>query len=232
MSGFNYYDTEGSYAEQYPKSFIASKPFNNDFFTYTVSKNARFVTVGALGLVTTNAALCPVGRVLHATGKKLYPNVNPMNTFPAGSLLTGPKFLMSVYDPISMFTGFIDPTSQMFAKYDQVLPNSFDLGPTANTLVYGAQQAATPLGGQLGRVTVSDSVVNVAGTAIAPLNASAGRIFVNNGPTQVFTASCTASSRIFLTTDGNALAWVTNVVAGSFQITTNAGMNINWLVVN
>jgi hypothetical protein len=231
MSGFNYYDTEGSYAQQYPKSFIASKPFNNDFFTYTVSKDARFVTVGTLGFVTTNAALCPIGRVLHATGKKLYPNVNPMNTFPSGSLLTGPKFLMSVYDPISMLTGFIDPTSQMFAKYDQLLPNSFDLGPTANTAVYGAQQAATPLGGQLGRLTVSDSVVNDRG-AVTPLNASAGRLLVNNGPLQVFTGSCTASSRIFLTTDGNALAWVTNVVAGSFQITTNGGMNVNWLVVN
>jgi hypothetical protein len=231
MSGFNYYDADGSYAQQYPKSFIATKPFNTEFFTYTVGKDARFTTVGTLGFVTTNAALCPVGRVLHATGKRLYPNINPMNTFPAGSLLTAPKFLMSVYDPISMFTGFIDPTTSMFAKYDQVLPNSFDLGPTANTLVYGAQQAATPLGGQLGRFTVSDSVANAQGL-ITPLNASAGRIYVNNGPTIVSTLSCMSSSKIFLTQDGGANAWVTNIAPGSFQITTGGGMNISWLVVN
>jgi len=238
MSGFNHYDASHSYAQQYPKSFVATKAFYNDFFTYTTSVNAAFQTVGTLGFVTSTAALCPVGRVLHTTGKKLFPNTNPINnTFPltpasGSSLLTGPKFLMSVYDPISMLTGFIDPSSSMFAKYDQILPNTFDLGPTANTATYGAAQAATPLGGQLGRLTVSDSVANAQGSSGAPLNASTGKDNVANGPNTIYTTSCTANSKIFLSCDGNAVAWVSNVVAGSFQITTSGNTNVSWLIVN
>jgi hypothetical protein len=77
-----------------------------------------------------------------------------------GTLLTGPKFLMGVYDPISNLRGFIDPTLSMFGKFNQALPNSFNLGPTANLAVYGAAQAATPLGGQAARLTHSDAGVS------------------------------------------------------------------------
>ena len=239
MSGFNYTDGSREYAQQYPKSFVSTRAFHNDFFTYTTSMNSSFVTVGTLGFVTTTAARCPAGRVLHATGRKIHPSVNPMNTFPGGtSLLTAPKFLVAVYDPISNLNGFIDPTSSMFAKYDQLLPNSFNLGPTANTAVYGAAQAATPLGGLAGKLTVSDAGVstNVAANSqsIQAGAAACGIAQISgNSVVTVVTSACTATSRVFLTTSGANLYYgVESVSDGSFQIRSNSTANVTWLVIN
>jgi hypothetical protein len=41
-----------------------------------------------------------------------------------------------------------------------------------------------------------------------------------------------SSSKIFLTQDGGANAWATNIAPGSFQINTGGTMNVSWLVVN
>jgi hypothetical protein len=259
MSGFNNYNASDTYAQQYPKAFIASKPFNNDFFTYTVSKNAALQTIGTLGFVTTVEARCPAGRVLHATGKKLYPNVNPMNnTFPltpvsGTSLLAGKKFLMAVYDPISQLSGFIDPSSTMFAKYDQLLDNTFDLGPTANLRTYGAAQAASPLGGLAGKVTMApDSGILLMGSGDArgtnggvnAGNAVIGRADnCTNGNYAVNTTACTVNSKVIMTpiyntgTSGNPpQVQVTSINAGHFLFTmsglTAAGHHVNWMIIN
>lgn len=238
MSGLNHTDGSREYAQDYPKSFVATRAFNNDFFTYTVSMNSSFVKVGTFGFVTTDAARCPTGRVLHVTGAKLYPNINPMNTFPGGSsLLTSAKFLLGVYDPISHLKGFIDPTSSMFGRFDQILPNSFDLGPTANTAVYGAAQAATPLGGVGGRLTVSDAGVSPAVTSTQSVQAGAAASGIvnmgNTGTITVYTTACTATSKIFLTTNYIARwANVQSVAAGSFVINMSDAQTVTWLVVN
>jgi hypothetical protein len=248
MSGFNHYDAANSQSQQYPKSVVSTRPFNFDFFTYTISTNASFATVGALTLVTTNASLCPIGRVLHATGRAIYPNVNPMNTFPTantatgttaqnGTLLTGPKFLISVYDPITHLKGFIDPTSTIFAPFDQLLDNAFDLGPTANTAVYGSP--APPLGGQAGRLTASDVGLATTGdasrgTITVPITASSGVVECNNTDIPIYTTACTVNSKIFLTgTAANVnVSQQNHVAAGVFRIKTNGNTNVHWLVVN
>jgi hypothetical protein len=149
-----------------------------------------------------------------------------------GTLLTGPKFLVGVYDPITHLKGFIDPTSSLFAKYDQLLDNAFDLGPTANTAAYGSP--VPPLGGQAARLTVSESVFNATGTAQAPLTASSGQINVNNTTTTIHTTACTVNSKIFLTGNGNDLyIYQFNAPAnGSFSIRTHNNVNVNWLIVN
>jgi hypothetical protein len=320
MSGFNYTDGSREYSQQYPKSFVSARAFGFDFFTYTTSMNSSFVRVGTLGLVTTNPALCPAGRVLHATGAKLYPNVNPMNTFPSantytgvtptfyasiasgtrnlnvntlltgtifigmvvngaapgtyvvaqtsgspgstgdytvnitqllnnsyltgsvqnGTLLTGPKFLLGVYDPISQLRGFIDPTLSTFAKYDQLLPNFFNLGPTANTAVYGAAQAATPLGGLAGKLTVSDAGLSASTTNGGTIQAGAaasGTAQINGGGSaavvNISTSACTATSRIFLTGSISArVPSIESVSAGTFAIRTPDSQNVTWLIVN
>jgi hypothetical protein len=261
MSGFNHYDASDTYAQQYPKAFIASKPFNNDFFTYTVSRNATLQTIGTLGFVTSDATRCPAGRVLHATGRKLYPNVHPMNnTFPltpvsGTSLLAGKKFLMAVYDPISNLNGFIDPSSTMFAKYDQLLDNTFDLGPTANLRTYGAAQAASPLGGLAGRVTMApDSAPLLAGSGpalggagnggVSAGNSVIGRVDnCTNATYSVNTTACTVNSKVIITpiyitaAGGNPpVVNVTTVAEGYFIFTmsglTVAGHSINWMIIN
>ena len=240
MSGFNHTDGSREYAQDYPKSFVATRAFNNDFFTYATSINSSFVRVGTLGFVTTDAARCPAGRVLHVTGAKLYPNINPMNTFPGGSsLLTSAKFLLGVYDPISQLRGFIDPTLSMFGKFDQVLPNSFDLGPTANTAVYGAAQAATPLGGVAGRLTVSDagtSALTGNGGTIQAGAAASGIAQINgNAVVTVFTTACTSTSKIILTPNAANIycsVETPSPYSGSFQIRSSNTANITWLIVN
>lgn len=259
MPGFSQYDGPREYAQQYPKTFIASKAFNNDFFTYTTSKNSSFNTVGTLGFVTTDAARCPVGRLLHATGKKLYPNVNPMNTFPGGSsLLTSKKFLMAVYDPISQLSGFIDPSASIFAKYDQSLDNAFNLGPTANTAAYGAAAAANPLGGLAGRLTLGPDCGSLAMTTIegggnsnrgTNGNINAGNavvgqmtgMFNNQNQFAVNTTACTPTSKVIvtcMTTNGDYPSQLTvNVTAfGYFTVfVQNNGTvqsAINWMIIN
>jgi hypothetical protein len=256
MSGFNHYDASDTYAQQYPKAFIASKAFNNDFFTYTTSQNASFNTVGTLGFVTTDAARCPAGRILHATGKKLYPNVNPMNTFPGGSsLLTSKKFLMAVYDPISQLNGFIDPSSSIFAKYDQLLDNTYDLGPTANVRTYGALQGATPLGGLAGKLTMTpDSGALVAGSgttqgAGSGAGVNAGSAVVGqvtnctNSTYNVNSSACTPTSKVIVTpvyitaaAGTQPTVQVTVVAAGYFVFTMSGlsagGHNLNWMIIN
>jgi len=258
MPGFTQYDGPREYAQQYPKTFIASKAFNNDFFTYTTSKNAALQTVGTLGFVTTDAARCPVGRVLHATGKKLYPNVNPMKTFPGGSsLLTSKKFLMAVYDPISQLNGFIDPSASIFAKYDQSLDNAFNLGPTANGRTYSAAQAANPLGGLAGKLTVGPDSGTLAmasggtpgargansGQSVDAKNAVVGQAtatYSNGYYYTVNTTACLSTSKVLLTTtltsgDINQ-ATISTVAAGYFifynQNSSSSVGAVNWMIIN
>uniref|UniRef100_A0A6C0K6P8 Uncharacterized protein n=1 Tax=viral metagenome TaxID=1070528 RepID=A0A6C0K6P8_9ZZZZ len=133
------------YATGLNKSLISSSIFNNEFYTYTVTRSRETgVKIGTFTLVSgATASTCPIGRVVHLTGRKLYANINPMNTFVVGSPLQTPKFLVSIYDPISFLNGFIDPTSTTFASYDQNLPNFFDLGTQGSGVL-------PPLGGKGG----------------------------------------------------------------------------------
>ena len=50
---------------------------------------------------------CPAGRILHETGRKLYPGINPGIRVP----------MVAVYDGVSRFTGFIDPSHSLFNTY-------------------------------------------------------------------------------------------------------------------
>ena len=118
-------------------SYIATAPFNNNFFTYTTLVNAQNVTVGNFTAVTGATTLnCPAGRVLRETGRKLYPSANPSVT----------TYMVSVYDAQTQLTGFIDPNSQVFAIYNTDKPNFLADGvdPTAN--VTDAGQSVFTLG--------------------------------------------------------------------------------------
>ena len=134
MSSLIHTEAKGDFAQNNDKSLVSSAAFNNEFYTYTVGTNASFQKVGTFSLVSGATAItCPAGRVLHLNGKKLFPDVNPMNTFVG--VLAAKKFLVGVYDPISFLSGFVDPTSNTFAKFDQNLPNFFDLGTAGSGVV-------------------------------------------------------------------------------------------------
>jgi hypothetical protein len=90
-----------------------------------------------------------------------------MNTFVGGSPLTAKKFLVGVYDPISFLSGFVDPTSNTFAKFDQNLPNFFDLGNAGSGVVpsLGGDGVDVNVGGALNVTSrIAGQVTLVAGT--------------------------------------------------------------------
>lgn len=78
------------------------------------------VYVGTLAVLSTaTAGNCPAGRVLHETGKKLFPGANPNVN----------DYLVSVYDPISMLTGFINPNQPFFSLMNTDRANFLLDGP-------------------------------------------------------------------------------------------------------
>lgn len=166
MSSLIHTEAKGDFAQNNDKSLVSSAAFNNEFYTYTVGTNAKFQTVGRFSLVSGATAItCPAGRVLHLNGKKLFPDVNPMNTFVG--VLAAKKFLVGVYDPISFLSGFVDPTSNTFAKFDQNLPNFFDLGTAGSGVVpsLGGDGVDVNVGGALNVTSrIADQATLVAGT--------------------------------------------------------------------
>jgi len=96
------------------RSYVSAEPFHLDFFSYTVSMNASFQRVGTLALHTGLTEVnCPQARVLRETGKKLYPGVNP-----------GVSVVMvGVFDSVTLFNGYIDPNSPIFAVFSTDRPN-------------------------------------------------------------------------------------------------------------
>jgi hypothetical protein len=214
------------------RTLVSTGPFDAEFYSYTVSKNpATGVTSGVFSVVSgATPTTCPRGRILHLTGRKLFPDVNPMTTF-VGTALTAKKFLVAVYDPISFLNGFIDPTSNTFAKFDQNVPNFFDLGTSGSGVEWSG-------GGQGVDIHLVDSgtiaAVNV-GSTVAAKNASTGNFGSNNGTgaITVTTTACTSSSRVFLTqTTGTATTAVVVAAAGSFTATLGGISTWNFLIVN
>jgi len=98
--------------------YIASAPFNNDFYTYTTSLTASFVTIGRLSYVTSDATLTPTGNTLRENGKKLFPGANP-GVF---------SYLVGVYDDKTFLNGYINPNAAVFAVMNNDKPSYLEDG--------------------------------------------------------------------------------------------------------
>ena len=219
------------YQQAVDRTLVSNKAFDGEFYAYAVSKNpSTGVTTGVFSVVPgATATTCPGGRVLHLTGRKLFPDVNPMTTF-VGSALTAKKFLVSVYDPISFLTGFIDPTSNTFAKFDQNVPNFFNLGTSGSGVEWSG-------GGQGVDIHMVDSGVltTTTGLSVAGKNASSGSVGITGtgGTVTVTTTAATTTSRIFLTQiSGTATTAVVVTAAGSFTVTFGGVSTWNFLIIN
>ena len=242
-----YTNGRNDYAQSYSKSYVSVNAYNTEIYTYSISLNAQFKTTGTLvQLAAGSPVLCPANRVLHVTGKRLVPGINPMNVFPAGSplasMVSPGTLLLSVYDPITFLTGFIDPTSKTFAKYDQNLPNSFDLGTEGS--------APPPLGGLGGvEVTTKLNIAPVSYVSGYIGNASIGSVLLdgtanNFGSASIITSAFNSTtSQVFLTakTIGvvpNSAPVIRYSVPGpsTFNIssfgTAAASTIVNWIVIN
>lgn len=224
-----------NYQASTDKSLVSTKAFNEEFYTYRTSTSALGVTTGIFTFVSgATATTCPRGRVLHLTGRKLYPDVNPMNTFAGGAApLTAKKFLVSVYDPITFLTGYIDPMSNTFAKYDQNLPNFFDLGTSGA----GVQWPGGGAGAELNLADAGASGSIGSGGTFAAGYATVGQVTYSGGgggTITITTTAVTANSKIFLSSlTAGAVANIYSQAAGSFIINfQSGGATWNFLIIN
>jgi hypothetical protein len=234
------------------KSFVTTKGFNLEFYQYSVSRSDRppYTTTGVLALHSSaTERQCPAGRVLHANGKKLIPDVNVMNSFTVGATIQAKKFMMGVYDPESMLNGYIDPTSATFAVYDKNRPASeYLLNATANT---AEATALLGLGGQGSRLPAKilignpATVVAAGDSAVGRFSSSSGSIASHGNGTvgTVLTTAITANSIVLLTGNNPSLSVsIGTIVPGvSFDVNgtnltllslTNPTITVNWLIIN
>lgn len=227
-------ESRGDFQLRTDKTLVSTAAFNNEFYTYTQSKNpATGVTSGIFTLVSgATATTCPTGRVLHLTGRKLYPDVHPMTTFVGA--LSAKKFLVCVYDPISFLTGFVDPSSATFNKFDQNLPNFFDLGRSGS----GVQWPGGGKGSESGGIALIDAgiLANVASGSTVNIGAATiGRVtMTGGGGTVVVNASAVKSTSYILLTlvNNNAAASVATQAPGTFTINLGNGGQCNFLIIN
>jgi hypothetical protein len=244
------------------RSYLSTTPFNTVFFTYSTSLN-DITYVGTFGPVTGATALtCPAGRILHETGKKLFPGANPGVN----------DYMVSVYDPVSMLTGFINPNNPLFSLMNTDRANFLLDGPngagtgvsaparanalytrgdvlaggrldlSGNAVIYGniSTLGNQYIGGNLSTIgslsvggTVNFKNGLVVGNAALPATPVAGQVTVS-------TSAVTASSKIYTTFTGFAgttgFLRTGNIVAGtSFDIiSSQAGDRgtVSWLVIN
>jgi len=111
--------SHGNYASVPRRSYISTASFNTDIFSYsTALVNGTYVGTLAV-LAAATAANCPQGRILHETGKKLFPGANNGVN----------DYLVSVYDPLSMLTGFINPNDTVFSLMNTDRANFLLDGP-------------------------------------------------------------------------------------------------------
>ena len=229
-------------------SYISTDTFNDDIYKYATQLNG-IITSGTLtNLTGTSVTNCPAGRVLHLTGKSLYPNINPMNTFPSAGGLSGNTspgvYLVSVYDPVTGFRGYIDPTSCKFAKFDQTLPNFFDLGTQGPglPLLGGKGGKLTANSGTMTPLTLFTTTSAATNTATYNAgNASAGMFMpVGFGPAISFsgyissTTLTSTSSVITLTSGmtlvGQGVASGTTITVGGTGITTPFTVSVSQIL--
>lgn len=158
-------------------NYISTGSFNGQFYSYATTFNSsNFTTTGALSAVTgATAANCPQGRVLRASGKKLYPG----GAYPGVSTM-----MVGVYDSISLLSGFIDPNTSVFALYNSDkptdVPDNYDLSGT--NVVHRGPPVFT-----LGDVIAGRQIRSTTTTVLA----TAGTININANLGQVFTCAQT-----------------------------------------
>lgn len=236
------------------RSYIAMRPYNNDFFTYTTS-TANFITSGTFSPVAGATALnCKQGALLVETGRKIYPGANP----------NVPTYMVAVFDNFSGLNGFIDPNSTAFTPQNTDRPyyiatggsNSVDtqsdLAPPVYTHgdIFGSSNLDIS-----GSAVIYDGLTVYNGEAVyGGLNVYTGDLTVTAGKVYLpaiivgssgFTASntktvtgvsCTSSSKIFLqlVAGGTAVLHIQSVGTNTFTVNSSATSSdtFNFLIIN
>lgn len=127
--------SHGNFSSVPRRSYLSTEAFNTVIFSYSTSL-VNSVYVGTLSVLSTaTAGNCPAGRILHETGKKLFPGANNGVT----------DYMVSVYDPISMLTGFINPNQPFFSIMNTDRANFLLDGPNGTGSGLSASARANAL---------------------------------------------------------------------------------------
>jgi hypothetical protein len=218
-------------------------------FTYSTSLNSQFQTVGSLVFnAGSTAGNSQTGRVLHANGKVLIPNVHPgggAGVNPStGATGTTPNPLpfpmIGVYDPVSGLNGYINPQDPTWATYDASLSAFYDNAATPATTLGG--QGAEPRYGAAAAATASAALSATVSIGAARTGTITTQ-FASNEIT-VTSSEVNANSIILLTLQNSTVAAgtgapslrVASISAGtSFVIRSAAlavGDVIHFLIIN
>jgi len=206
------------------------------------------VYVGTLSVLSTATPTnCPAGRILHETGKKLFPGANPNVS----------DYLVSVYDPVSMLTGFINPNQPFFSLMNTDRANFLLDGPNGTGTGLSASARANALytrgdvlaGGRMdlsGNALIYGNMSTLGSLSVGgTVNLNSGLVVGNNklgtgGAVTVATTAVTANSKIYLTFTGfdgtTGFLRVSTITSGaSFVIQSSNGADrgdVNWLIIN
>lgn len=213
-----------SYSKQPARQYVASAPFHNDLFSYTITTNQQtYVKTGTLAAPITgaNETTCPAGRILRESGKKLYPGVH----------VGVSTYMVGVIDSITFLQGYIDPNSPVFAVSNNQIPvfyaNGVDPGPggmadkgqpvyTNGVVVSKGQMRNVGVAGQ--RVAIDGTLANIA------IDVSQGSfVFISGNGNNALTASnFNFGDRLFIQLSGS----------GNVTFSTGFGVSTNGVAKN
>lgn len=196
--------------ERSTNNYITTGSFNGQLFSYATSFNsATLTTTGALTAVEgATPANCPQGRVLRATGKKLYPG----GSYPGVSTM-----LIGVYDSLSLLSGYIDPNSSVFALYNHDKPvDTIDAFDLSGNVTHRGPPVFT-----LGDVIAGRQIRSTGGGALA----TTGTVNINANLGQIFT--CAQTGALTLTATGTSPGPAGSVVYLIITPTTGAGVTLS-----
>lgn len=210
------------------KEYIATAPFNSNFFTYTAiaPSGTNPTNTGKLTPVTgATQANCPAGRILRETGAHLYPGANPgllptdanYNVFATH----GSHIFTKVYDAVTGLSGYIDANDTMFATYSNERPEEFvDVGETDGSRSRKGPSVFTggnvTIGGQIALIGTTKAITYVATTSPYAFGASA-----NLNPFYSFAAA--AAVAITATSVPPTGTTLTVFYSGAFTTTPGTG---------
>ena len=114
--------TSGIFLNTSRRTYISTRAFNADFYSYAVIEVALNYT-GVVGpVVGATSSNCPQNRILRENGKKLMPGVNDGIS----------TFMVGVYDAETYLNGYIDPNSPAFTPVNTDKPNFIANGINPN----------------------------------------------------------------------------------------------------
>jgi len=209
--------SHGNYASVPRRSYISTAAFNTDIFSYSTALVNGTYTGTLAVLAAATAANCPQGRILHETGKKLFPGANPNIN----------DYLVSVYDPISMLTGFINPNDTVFSLMNTDRANFFLDGPNGTGTGLSAPARANALytrgdilaGGRLdlsGNALIYGNISDIRTVGDIGVATAVTAAQIAGG---IVTANLAAARSIQLPTGGDIIALLGTAVGTTIEFT-------------